>query len=563
MENGTVPSAAAQTEIGPTEKPSDIPAKTPAPTAEPVGDTPDAALKEIREGRHEAENGYSADFETYFTDLPCAVVHLQNSVYDEETLMKIAELVATDTAQMEERTSEPPAKVTVYVVKHLLKDRPVAVNDSVFCTEKDLESGAYREALCGACYGQTIPWKRIGLTEYVFGTADESWLKAYYSDETHTLTASCAEVYLLDGFADDETAAAAKKTAASLTGFLIENEGFEAFRKADVTSDALSAWAERLGIEPPLLPEGHEQADLMTAETDRKYLCVVHAGNLTVYAEPGCFAQTPDEMYRFVCFFFAGSRVFADHLESVIPQTAEPAKERLYDPLSVILLPTTQYANFGNEDGIYLVTKDVIWHELVHYVLWVPQEDPEVWWEREAVADYLSAPVAMIMTPTDEEAYFSAFLQEAGEYGIDLDAMQPFIDRWTAVYRTVKERDDVCGDGRIDDHALEYALGISYMLSPDQERYHPTVGATSMLYIKTFFGNVNAIEIGTPDTDSKGLTYSEATVLFEYLVDTYGMETVMDGFLNGRTPEESFGKHYPELYGDCLAYIRETYGDLL
>ena len=49
----------------------------------------------------------------------------------------------------------------------------------------------------------------------------------------------------------------------------------------------------------------------------------------------------------------------------------------------------------------------------------------------------------------------------------------------------------------------------------------------------------------------------------DYLAETYGMETVIRGNLEGASLAEICGKDYPELYADCVAYLAETYGPLL
>ena len=147
--------------------------KTPAaePAPEPTSD-PAAIIAEaeILEGRHEREKDYSSPFKTHYIDTLYAAVHLENGAdYSEDTLRTIARSVLTDVLAIRARTGETTDKVTVYVVQRMLKEKPVLLGDRLFCTAADLESGAYREALCGACFGLAIPWKQTGLYEYVFG----------------------------------------------------------------------------------------------------------------------------------------------------------------------------------------------------------------------------------------------------------------------------------------------------------------------------------------------------------------------------------------------------------
>ena len=50
------------------------------------------------------------------------------------------------------------------------------------------------------------------------------------------------------------------------------------------------------------------------------------------------------------------------------------------------------------------------------------------------------------------------------------------------------------------------------------------------------------------------LSYEQATSLVIYLVDTYGIEKVLDAY-HSQDIEETFGKGYEELKSDWLAYL--------
>ncbi len=536
------------------------PSETEPVTAEPAI-TP---IPEITEGVHASEEGYRAYFTTHAVRLGGLTVHIEDKLFSEDKLFALAETIGADleTVRAKTRAAETPA--SIYIVEKTLGGEPTVCGGNLFCSAEDVESGAYREALCGVFLGTDIPWKQIGLMNYAFGTADESGLAEFYLNEAHGTAASCAAVFFEPGVADAETVAAAKKTAASITAFVIEKSGFEAFRALESTADILPEWSEHIGLQaPPVLPDGNAEAALMTAERDPRYLAVLRIGSVKLFVENDSFIAAADEIYRFVCFYFSGSKELIAHLKAVIPGTADIAEENLQKPIDIYLIPADSPSNFGNEQGIYLASEDAVWHELVHHILWVSQNDRNVWWEREAVACCLSDPVTTKTLLMSEEEYFSAYIrpwEESGEY---TEEHARFFEKRLAVYRYLKERDGLCAEDIHDYHAFMYSLGLCYMLIPNQERYHTTIGESSLIYLRTFIDPNATLTVGPPEEDSNGLTYSEATVLLEYLMDTYGTDTVMDDFMHSRSIQSTFGKSYPELYLECIEYLQETYGELI
>ena len=527
---------------------------TAAPTAEP---TPEPAAliaeAEIADGRHNREKGFPAPFQTRYIDTPYAAVHLENGASgSDETLRAIAETVVSDVLAIGARTGEKPEKVTVYVVERMLKKRPVLLRDCVFCTMPDIESGVYREALCGACYGLPTPWKQVGLKAYVFGAVDESGLKAYYADEAHALTASCAAVYFLPDVAEEETVNAAVKTAASLTAFVLESEGFDAFQRVVSTAEILPAWQAALGIETPLtLPEGHAQAAAMTAESDTKYRCVIHTDSLTINVSEGSFAQTPDELYAFVCKLYYGMEYVFGQIREEIPSYAKLAETRFSEGLTIDLsVPTQNKPSLASTQSIWLVKESAVWHEIVHVIL-DPYTGSDLWWVCEALAEHYSRRAVSNAIPWEDVADFDDAFPNASEMS---GKAYTFWKTVWPVIRLETESNETLSEGLYDDRARERALGIGELLLPD----NPLAWGEDISV-----AGARGRDAGDPKTDGNGLSYSESMVLLEYLFDSFGPETVMTVYMNGRPISEICGKDYTELYAACVAHLNETYGALL
>ena len=518
---------------------------TPEPTAEP---TPAST---ITTGVHESNADYRAYFTTHAVTVGDLTVHLEDRIFSEDKLYFLAETIGADLALVRERMGKETGPVTVYVVGSTLKKRPEAYGNEAICSVEDVESGAYRDALVGAAFEIEIPWKQIGLSQYVFGTVDESGLKTFYEDEAHALTASCADVYLSPISADEQTVSIARQTAASITAFVIGTEGLDAFFDMTDTAEALPDWSAHLGLETaPTLPEGSERAVLMRIGSNESYLFEAKVGTVTCQVLKDSFGETPDAFYRFVCDFYYGADVVLDQIRSEIPSYAGYAEERFRSPLTIKIVDPTRLANlYSNGNGIVIMSEDVVWHELVHYLL--KEYKYDVWfdWICEGIAEYFSTRAMSTAQPYTLEEAFSFDPEELTE------EQRTYVALLRKVYDAVSERDPGRREGYFSEFAYYNALTVGFRLYPEDvwigRRYEETVGG------------VQQQKVWDKGSDGSALTYAEAMSLVDYAFNTYGAETFMDGYMHGIPLEETIGKTYAELYRDFEAYVQETYGYLV
>ena len=522
-----------------------VPTETAAPTEAPFS-VWDA---EIIESSHMREKEYMSFFETRMIDAPLAAVHLEaGDDYSDEALRATADKVVTDIMTLAEYTGEAPRRIAVYAADQLLKKRIHLLGDHLICTAADVESGEYREALIGACYDITIPWVQAGLTEIVFGSPSEIGLKEYYEDGAHALTASCAAVYLVPGAADDATVTAARQTSASIASFVLETKGFGALKAMTGTEDALPAWAARLGIEAPVLPDGSSGAAIMTAfkgvTEDR--ICEIRIDNIIMYFNRGGFAETPDEIFEFACRFLLGADIVLAEIEEESPSLSELARERFRSPIVINVLddPTGSSRSFALGENIDLRYQSAAWHELVHVLIWT---EPSARWLQEAAAERFSYRAKSIAMP--------ASYDEAGEMEFLASPELSEEDRYfytRALYIYLDERGSYVPSDLIDYQALRRSYAICSLLL----EYDPA-GEKN-----TLAGAMGA-KCGEKNTDPYALSYDEAAVMLDYLIDTYGSENILSILLTNEPLEEVCAKDYPELFADFIAYLNENYGGFL
>ena len=527
-----------------------VPADTnaPEPTAAPTEAPFSAAEAEIIESSHPREEAYKSPFKTRMIDAPLVAVHLEaGDNYSDEALRALTEKVVSDIQTISGFTGEAPRKITVYAVNRLLRDRALLLGDHLICTVGDMESGAYREALIGACYDIPIPWIQVGLVENVFGSPSESGLQEYYSDEAHALAASCAAVYFIDGVADEETVQAARQTAASIVSFVLETRGFGALREMTSTEDALPAWAERLGIEAPVLPEGSARAAVMTAYKDVSpgWVCVLQFDNITMNVKQGAFAQTPDELYEFACRFFIGADVVLAQIKEESPTLSEYAQERFRLPIVINIEEDKTNSSLSTAWGetIDLRYQVAAWHELVHVLLW---NEPLLWLHEAAAERFSYRAMSVALQVPYDEAEELEFLSSP-ELS---DEERNFFTLSYNIY--LAERGSYVPTDVIDYQAIRRSYAVSSLLLG----YDPAGGRNSL-------AGVMGRKYDEKKTDPYALSYYEAELMLDYLTDTYGAENVLPILITNEPLEEVCGKAYPELYQDLLAKLREEYGELI
>ncbi len=557
----TEPAAKATAEPQKTEAATaePTPETTAEPTAEPTPEPYDPITEidtaVIGNGKHEREEGYKDPFKTRLLDTPLAAVHLEDGEqYSDETLRVLAKIVTADILAVVGRTGETPEKVTLYIVWNLQQDRPILLGDHLICSAEQVQSGVYREAMIGAAFDLPIVWKQVGLDEIVFGAPDDGGLKDYYADEAHALVASCAAVYFVHGFADEETVEAARQTAASITTHLLETGGFDALRAAADTAEILPAWAALHEIGTNFtLPDGHGQAAAMTAYRNRKpgVLCVMQCLRYTIDIRDGSFVGTPDEAYDFVCRFLYGAKIVLDQIREESPTLWETAERRAREPIYIHLVhdETQRGISYGNVNEIKLVYMSPVWHELVHALL---MKWDGTLWINEAIAEHFSRRARSFAIPFEEYTDFTDWYRPD-----TTEVKKTELAFWKAcwnIYLAERGEDAWVPPTLYSDRAVRRAFGIAELILSDDPTdwgQDPSVGA------------VAGRKTGIAAEDGNALSYYEATVLLEYLFETYGTETVAAGFMNGASIEEICGKPYAELYRDCTAYYTERYGDLI
>ena len=512
----------------------------------------------ITEGAHLREDDYLAYFKTHALSLGQFTLHMEDRIYEEARLRSCAKRLWADLAAAEAALGAKPERLEVYLVGEVLGGYALKVGAQVFCSVEELERGSCRDALLGAAYGLDAAWQRAGLAEYLFGEADDEALRAYYADESRMLTASCSPVFLSPVISDEETVRAARNTARSLCAFVLEREGFAAFCETVDPGPLLPAWQERMGISVPLtLPEKSELAARMKLETNHNSLCLIRLDNISFAFKDARWLKHPQWLYSWFCWYFSGMELTLDRIRAEAPSAAALAEERFKAPIwvSVEENPYGVSWAYDGEHRILLTDPGSAWHETVHILLEELRDaPPALQWETEAIAVHFSAPGTALYMRTgygfrDLEDYLSWVFEEEGEMaGDDLR----FYSKVAEIYESLRDPEE---EG-LAYEAFERAYGIGTLLLDDSL----SRSEAFMLWTSTV-ASIRGEATGLKTKDGSALSYPEASVLFEYLAERFGMDEVTAAYLNGKTLEEAFDLDYQSLYADAVAHYSALYAE--
>ena len=510
--------------------------------------------QEILEGRHRREEDYMADFRTHLLSFDSFTLHMENRIYEEAVLREAAKKLLSDLSAFEHTTGVKAEAVTVYLVGSTPDGSPQVVGSQVFCCLEDFESGTYREALAGAVYALPCVWQRVGLTEFVFGEETEINLKDYYADPAHALTASCSVLHLSPVLSDAETVLAARQTAKSLTAFLLENGSFSVFQKTTDPGQILSAWSDSLGILPALsLPAGSADTAELTLAMKTGTVCELRVKNFTVTISKNSWLLDPDGLYNWFCSFFDGMDMVLEQIAGEAPSSFAIAEQRYTEQVSIFFENPNGYTYAIPAQNKIVLTKDnAIWHEMVHLLLEETVVIKEQEWLEEALAEHFCYAAQTLYAPTRYYSEgFDAYLQffeEVGGKEAEADDLQFHQQVWKLyqAFRTQTDNDDI--------EAYCRAYGIVSLLSEGKLQRTQV----RMLYDKSIAFKRGQKE-GSKITSGTALTYPEALVLFEYLSSQYGMDALIEAFVNGNSLEKTFGIRYSEAYQAAIDDYAQQY----
>ena len=371
-------------------------------------------------------------------------------------------------------------------------------------------------------------WISYGLAAYENDKEVEN-LKEFFSDR-----ANMTYLTLYDHFFTYDKAKSVP-VAEALFAFIYEKYGAEAVLDLEKRCEYKSEYLKSLGLEIEYTnaPEVERFLASMDFSSNATYKYIISFDNVTYYFKD-FGAGSPPQYHGLLYFNTIGLYKLLDHLEkNELDEGLDTNREFNY----YMLFDGSGYSQTRYPSGnMYINDFSSALHESVHAL---GIRDSGNLWLSEGLCDYFGKALGF------NEQIAASYIQ------IMNVAKQGYFDEYAAagdksaiICKNVYEGYIALG-GKIDlastfDLPLYTDLYAKAELETD---FYNTVGDTYKL-------------VNGKDYDGVGseLSYNQAASLVLYLVDTYGIEKVLDAY-HSQDIDETFGKGYEELKSDWLVYL--------
>lgn len=476
----------------------------------------------FNEGNHNRETGYEAAFKTQYAELDNLTVHIATRIFSEDTAVTVVEQVEKDYQKLEKATKENVKEVTVYVVEATLSGRPQMVNNAVFCTMSDIESGEYRECLTGAFFGAESYWKIVGLNASIFADTEEAVpadeaLQKFYQNDVHYPVLSMLPLYFSEDFAEADTVQNARRTACALTEYMVAELGVEEFLKTEELAEYRQKWLEELGLDM----KGEMLEDRlhrMAYSYSQAYPAILEYENFTFYLNTTDWIATADEYYIFFRDFLNGYDEILNSLQKEEPEACLLLEESISTPVYFYFSDDGSYATGDNK--VYLSFTHEVYHEMFHVFL--PVLDQNYHWYYEGLTEYLTEKTCINYMEKEKRNILFQSLTKGELYEKLSEEDREFMDHVAAYYSLFTPLPETMAD--MDGLIFQQAVGMTTLGYPElSTSLTMAIQSVEERSLRTTFraGTRQGIEVGND------LTYPEATVCISYLAEKYGLETVI------------------------------------
>ncbi len=509
----------------------------------------------FQEGNHDREAGYEAVFKTRCAERQGLTVHVKNNIFQEEEAVALFDRISGDYETIRKTTEGAQGEVTVYIVENTLSGIPQTIENKVFCTLSDVESGAYRECLTGACFRAESIWKRIGLAALFFdegknGEEEKEALREFYKQPEHYSVLSMHPIYFTEAYAKDGLVQTARMTAYALTKYMTNEIGLEAFIKEGELTEYYRGWLEELGLEVSgELPDDRFQG-IKCSRSD-KYPVILEYGNNTFCLQPVDWLQAADEVYCFFRDLTEGYEQLLDSIEAEYPEVSLMLKDAVNTPIHFYFLDSGAISHASpaiSAREVYLADFSSVYHEIFHNVM--PILDEEYHWYYEGLTTYLTLNAQIAYMKKGKEETVQA-LTKGDFYETMSEEDKKFFDyvaEWYQFYDVLPE-----SAIELNGFLLYQAIGRVTLLHSEL----PVDMRGASISVQERREEVSPGKKEQRSQGGNGLTYPEAMVYIEYLAKQYGLDTVVSVALGEETFSEAFHGDFKKVSVDVMAYLRD------
>ncbi len=511
-------------------------------------------FNDIKEGRHYRTEQYAADFKVFTVTTGYGVIHIEQDIFDTHVLQDAIRQIEKDLSVITEKIGTTLHPVQLYLVEKTIFGQPQNGAGHVYCTLQDISSGTYRRALVAELYGLPMLWQSVGLSRFIFEepTDVSSLIKDYTKNKP--LVLSLFPAYFMPEFCDTDTIQLTQKLSQSVTELFLQHNSLDEYIQLETADQAVQFWTSKYQLETPSFPEGHKEVShLAVSHISAKTVTLCADRNMDRFRfelRPTDWIGTAEEYYLFLCHFYEGYEELLQRMQGLLPDAFEQVQNNANVTTKVRFISSTGQtkADFVSSE-ISIGEPGSLWHELCHILL--PRGlalNGEDIWLSEGLANWFASELETKHGMPRRDSMFIYLTDPTVYQNVDPVTMEQqacivtCYEQFTTLPTTSVD---------IDAGAFYRACGITTLLRRDLD-------------------NKNGLPIneysveGTKRTKYIGksgniLTYPETMLAIDYLVEQYGIDMVVSGFLAQEQFDKWYGMTYTQFYKQFLGWVQSQY----
>lgn len=492
------------------------------------------------EGKHQRREDYMASFRTMSVALDGLEIIFAADVYDEALSPAIAEEIAETYYSISSYAPDRAAQLKIYVVSLTSTGGPVLIKDRLYVSDSAVESGEYKPWLVSCVYDIRDWWRCVGLSLLSSGYEPYEIHELEYAKGSNLL--SLHPCYFLDAFADETTQTLAKHTALALTQYIVSEKGFYTFLDSGNNISFRAEWLESIGLQYDLsifeAPAALRLENMSFSYTDDIPM-ILSEKDFKLNIHNVDWLGDSEGAYAVLLDFSDGVEKLYKHLENEAPTFYA----HLIDNSDITAVqfrnsdyPTSSRASMLKSEAIVTDDADLL-HEIVH--TFMPRASiEEAYWLCEGLACYLTAPY--ISYNADRIVVNSVM----SDYDGDTEEDKFFRSETLRIFKSLNGC-DISSVYTMDQpiYKVYEASAYAAFLNPD---INSIPAATKS--IKTSYNERlgNSMITNYPGNE---LSYLESMLFVEWLVEKYGLDTIIWA--------EMSAENYFELFPDAKAFEKE------
>ena len=505
-------------------------------------------------GTHARDDAYDAQFDTYDANAGAFMLRINSYAYTKERGEEIFTRVREDYLALTS-VFKAVKKPTIYVIEVFVGVQAPVAGAEIFCTFDTLSDGSYRTSLIAVLLGTSEPWKIAGAEAYVFGSEDDdSMLKEYYGAAGHMDELSLFAAYFNDDIHSFEGTQKARQTAASFTRFLIDHYGVEAFLTCTFNDGYRNEWLSSIGISSEYSP-AYDLAclDNATYTSTNHFPLVISANGKSFLFEsgetftPAVIMDMFSELYRAIDEMLDYVKVNAPMQYFLVAKNWEQSIRFYFgDTQSVARYPL--YAE-PDIEMVYTVRVSDLFHEVMR-ILIDPGPDDSQYWKVEGIAGYFTA---LFDRQQWGRGYSILTDFQTGDYftGDNIKLLHDTLD-----YYLLKTGIMPGSKQDIDFPQLVEAMAVVTLTNPS---IRPDFIGSNISIREHRTGTVGS---RNRSANGNNLTYYESALLVGYLIECFGLDTVLEFCQSSNGDfEQYFGKTYSELFPEFFSVFSAIYNN--